>query len=128
MSSLKHGEITVPASHQDASLSIRTPLVPLLTAQDEHRPQVISVEAHTGWGIERTRTDSRYSCIVFHRAPVQSPTTRMWTLTYGSPGALVMVNGCHSVVATAGTLTKVYWPGLCGRREPMLAGYGVGQR
>ena len=50
--------------------------------------------------------------MVFHRASVQSPTTRMWTLTKGSPGALVIVNGCHSVDATLGTFTNVYWPGL----------------
>ena len=55
-----------------------------------------------------TRTDSKYSCIFFHRASVQSPMTRMWTLMNLSPGALVMVNGCHSVVATDGTLTNVY--------------------
>jgi hypothetical protein len=36
----------------------------------------------------------------------------MWTLMNGSPGALVMVKGCHSVEATDGTLTNVYWPGL----------------
>ena len=63
-----------------------------------------------GW--ELTRTVSRYSCIFVHRAPVQSPTTRMWTLTNGSPGALVIVKGCHSVAAIDGTFTKVYWPGL----------------
>ena len=50
--------------------------------------------------------------MVFHTDSVQSPTTRMWTLTKGSPGALVIVKGCHSLIATAGTLTKVYCPGL----------------
>ncbi len=59
--------------------------------------------------------------MVFHRASVQSPTTRMWTLTKGSPGALVMVNGCHSVEAILGTLTNVYWPGL--REAAALAQY-----
>lgn len=42
---------------------------------------------------------------------VQLPSTRTWSVTYGSKGALEMLKGCHSKRERAGTQRKTY---LCG--------------
>lgn len=46
-----------------------------------------------------------------HRASVQSPAARMWTLKKSSWGAEVRVKGCHSSVDMDGHWINTYCPG-----------------